>query len=118
MKILGTVVLSIALHLLLGWGWTLLAGIAGGLWASRRGWFVGAVGVGLGWGALIGYNFIVALGPVTAMTTTMGGIIGNLPGLATVVFTLLIGILLGLLGGAIGGQIRLFFPRKNIGWAE
>ena len=118
MKILGTAVLSIILHLLLGWAWTLLAGIVGGFWAVRRGWLVGTFGVGLAWAALIGYNFAVASGPVTTMTDTMGGIMGDWPGFATVALTLFIGVLLGLLGGAIGGQIRLFFPKQTIGWTE
>lgn len=107
MRILVIFTLSLVLHVTLGWAWTLAAGIVGGFWAGRRGWLVGLLGVGLGWGALVGYNAVVAAEPVRRMLTTMGGIIGNMPGFVVVVATLLIGAVLGALGGVIGSQLRL-----------
>ena len=102
MKLLATAVLSLLLHLMLGWAWTAGAGIAGGAWAGRRGWLVGLAGVALGWGALIAWNLGVAPGPVG----TMAAIFGNLPGGAIVALPLVIGALLGALGGFVGSQLR------------
>lgn len=104
MKIFVTFGLSLLLHVLLGWGFTLGAGVVGGFWAVRRGWLVGTLGVGLGWLALLLYNAVVAPEALERMTTTMGGLLGNLPGSVVVGLTLLIGLLLGGLGGAIGTQ--------------
>ena len=109
MKIIATFLLSLTLHLTLGWAWTLAAGLAGGFWAVRRGWLVGLLGVGLGWAALVGYNAVVAGPAVRQMTTTVGGLLGNLPGFAVVIATVLIGAVLGALGGAAGTQLAFFF---------
>ncbi|MDX1545633.1 MAG: hypothetical protein R3247_01515 [Rhodothermales bacterium] len=95
-----------ALHLVLGWAWTLGAGIAAGLWAGPRGWLLGGAGVGMAWGALVLYNYAVAAEPVGQMASTMGGILGGMPGAATLGLTLLVGILLGAAGGGVGTQLR------------
>ena len=113
MKLLATTILALVLHMLLGWAWTLLAGVVAGVWVGRRGWLVGGMGVGLSWLVLIVYNFIMASGPVGRMTETLGGILGNLPGFAVVGITLLIGVLLGTLGGGFGTQIRLLLKQKG-----
>ena len=115
MRIIITFVLAVVLHLLLGWPWTLLAGIIGGFWAVRRGWLVGLLGVGLGWLALMAYHYIVDARATRLMTEQVGGIVGNMPGVAIVALTLLIGLLLGALGGAIGTQARhLFEARRSV----
>jgi hypothetical protein len=106
MKTLAVLIFSIALHLTLGWEWTVLAGLAGGLWAFRGGWRVGALGVLLGWGALVVWNFVVAAEPMGRMVETFGGLMGNVPGWGVVAATLLLGGLLGLLGGAAGTALR------------
>ena len=113
MKIVVTTLLALVLHLLLGWMWTMLAGIAVGVWIGRRGWLVGGIGVGLSWLGLVLYNFVVAAGPVGRMTDTLGGILGNLPGLLIVALTVLIGVLLGAVGGAVGTQIGLLAKQKG-----
>lgn len=105
MSLLVAFALSLALHLTLGWAWTVLAGVAGGWLARRRGWLVGLVGVGGAWLALVGYSFLVAPMPTRAMAGAMGGIMGNLPGWAVVALTLLIGLVLGGLGGGIGSLL-------------
>ncbi len=113
MKLLVTLVLSLALHLVLGWAWTILAGIVVGAWAIRWGWLLGGAGVGLGWLVIIVYDFVVAPTPVQRMTETFGGILGGLPGIGIVFITLLIGVLLGTVGGGLGTQIRLFAKQKG-----
>lgn len=114
-KIAATLVLALALHLLLGWSWTLLAGVAGGFWTGRRGWLIGLLGVGLEWLLLLVYTYLVDAQAAGAMAGQLGGILGNLPGLAIVGLTLLIGILMGTLGGALGGILRQLIatPHSN-----
>ncbi|MFQ5571596.1 MAG: hypothetical protein ACE5G0_18095 [Rhodothermales bacterium] len=111
MKVLSTCLLALALHLVLGWAWTMGAGIAAGVWMGRRGWFVGGAGVGLSWLALIIYNYVAAGRAVQTMTQTLGDILGNLPGIAVVGLTLLIGVLIGVLGGLVGTQLGQLFKR-------
>lgn len=115
MKTLATFALALALHLLLGWAWTLGAGIVGGAWAARRGWLVGAAGVALGWAALVVYNFIAAPDATVRMARTMGGLLGNLPGVVTVLATVLIGAALGAAGGFVGQQARRLFRTADRG---
>jgi len=105
-KTLATILLALAVHLTLGWAWTLAAGIAGGAWARQRGWLVGLVGVAAAWAALVAYNFAIAPDATVRMARTVGGLIGNLPGVAVVGATVLIGAVLGALGGVLGQQAR------------
>jgi hypothetical protein len=105
-KTILTFLLSLALHLALGWGWTLAAGIVGGAWARQRGWLVGLAGVAVAWAALVAYNVAAAPDATTRMARTVGALLGNLPGWATVLTTVLIGALLGTIGGFIGQQAR------------
>lgn len=114
MKLLATTLLGLVLHLLLGWMWTMLAGMAVGVWIGRRGWFVGGIGVGLSWLGLVLYNFVVAAGPVGRMTDTFGGILGNLPGFVIVVITVLLGVLLGMIGGGLGTQLGLLLKPRSV----
>lgn len=97
---------AVVLHLVLGWAWTLGAGIAAGLWAGSGGWHLGAASVGLDWLALLLYNYAVDARAVHLMTENLGSIIGNMPFFVVVAFTLLIGIVLGALGGAAGTQLH------------
>jgi hypothetical protein len=111
-KTLATAVFALALHLTLGWAWTLGAAIAGGAWAGRGGWRVGLFALLLEWGALVAYNFVVAPGPTSRMAATMGRLFGNIPGFLVVASTLLIGAVLGALGGAVGTRLRLLIDRN------
>ena len=106
----GTALLSVTLHLVLGWEWTILAGIVGGIWKGRGGWWLGGLGVGIGWGALVAWTFIVAPAPTMRMIEIIGGIIGGLPALVTPLISVLFGVLLGTAGGGLGLQIRLLIP--------
>jgi hypothetical protein len=102
LRILLTTVFSLVAHLLLGWAWTLGAGILGGALADRGGWLVGAIGVGLGWAILTVYNFVVAAAPSRILVNTLGQLFGNIPPALVVGATVLIGVVIGGLGGTIG----------------
>ena len=115
MKTAVTFILAFALHLLLGWGWTLAAGVAGGAWAVRRGWLVGALGVGLDWLAWLFYDYLTAQAATAEMVRVLGGILGNLPGGAVVGLTLLLGLVIGGLGGFIGTQAARLFAALSRG---
>lgn len=104
--VLGTTVLALALHLMLGWAWTFGAGLAGGVIAPRRGWLVGSLGVALDWAALVGYNFWIAGAATGIMIRTMGDILGNTSGMVVVAATVFIGAALGGLGGVVGMVTR------------
>ena len=106
--------LALALHLTLGWAWTLGAGILGGVWTPRGGWLVGLLGVGLAWLALVLYNLAWHADAVGTMLETLGGIMGGLPGFLIVLLTLLIGTLLGVLGGAVGAHARALFRARQL----
>ena len=113
MSLLFTFALAIVLHMLLGWPWTILAGVAAGVWKGRGGWRLGALGVGLGWLAFVGYDYLVAADAVNEMTRVMGALMGNLPALVVVVLTLVIGLVLGALGGAVGTQAAALVKRQS-----
>jgi hypothetical protein len=107
MALLVTAVVSIAAHLVLGWEWTVLAGVVGGLAARRvSGWLVGAGGVALGWAALVIYTAGVAPASLRILIDTLEQLAGNIPGEALVGLTVLLGGVLGALGGGIGSLIR------------
>jgi hypothetical protein len=115
LKVVIGALLSIAFHLLLGWEWTALAGIAVGMASIRRGWLAGALSLVLGWGAILAYSFIVAPGPTSELTRIFGGLMGNLPAAATVALTLLIPTVIGALSGWLGALLwkaRLASPKR------
>jgi hypothetical protein len=99
--------LSVTIHGLLGWEWTAIAGIAVGYFVVRHGWLAGSVAVALGWGWIVVYSFIVAPGATIRLSQTFAGLIGNLPGFATVALTLLIAAMIGALGGALGSLLAV-----------
>lgn len=104
-KIAAVVLLALAFHLMLGWAWSPVAGLAAGFWIGRRGWIAGMAAVGLSWLLLVTYSFAAAPRATAAMADVFGGILGNLPGAAIVGMTLLIGALLGALGGLAGSSL-------------
>ena len=107
MLILSVVtLLSILLHLGVGWEATVIAGVVGGFWGQAR-WFVGGVGVALGWGLLVLYTPVVAPAAFRVLLDTVGGFGGNIPGEVIVGLTVFLGGVLGGLGAAIGRLVRL-----------
>jgi len=105
MKIGVSIGIALALHLLLGWQWSIAGALVAGAWTGKRGWLTGAGILALSWALLIAYNFIVAATPVQKMLDVMGGILGGLPGPVVILLTLLIGAVLGLIGGGLGAAL-------------
>lgn len=103
---LGTIAglfVTLFLHTMLGWQWTLLGGVVAGLITVKKGWLWGGVGVAMGWGIVLLSRYVAASGALGRMLDTTGQILGNLPGEVVVVLTLLMGGILGMLGGTLGG---------------
>ncbi len=108
MAIITSIILSILLHVFVGWEWTVLAGVLCGWLMTRQGWLGGAVSVAAGWGIFVLYDYISAPAQIGRMLEATGQIFGNLPGPVVVVLTIFIGGLLGLLGGLVGSRLRQF----------
>lgn len=113
MRLLLGVGLAFLLHWLLGWVWTVLAGIVMGIWYERRGWLVGGIAVGVSWGALITFTFAADLAATRRMIDIMGSIFGGLPGFIVPVATLLMGVLLGASGGLFGAGLRNLWESRR-----
>lgn len=106
-NVLITAFISAGLHVGLGWEWTLLAAIAGGLLSVRRGWLTGSLALALSWGALLLGSFFLAPDASAVLLGVLDALIGgNTNGAIAVACTLLFGGLLGLCGGVIGSQIH------------
>ncbi len=114
MKVIVCIALALLLHLVLGWEWTLLAGVLSGLMLQHKGWLWGGISVAAGWGLLVAYNFIVAPEPVGEMVDVTGQILGNLPGIVVVGLTVCIGAVLGILGGLLGAQVAQVVPALRL----
>ena len=97
---------TVAIHLFLGWEWTILGGILCGWLVSDRAWLKGAIAVGGAWGVQILIDWLAAPGPVGTMLHTVGQILGNMPAALVVGVTIAIGCLLGYFGGLIGSLIK------------
>jgi hypothetical protein len=109
MIVLLSALLSVGLHLALGWEWTLLAGGVAGAWRGGRSLpagLAGAAGTALGWAAVVIYTAAVAPTSLRILADTMSAFAGNIPGEALVGTTVLLGGVLGALGGAIGALLR------------
>jgi len=102
--------LSTGLHLVLGWAWTMAAGILGGFLRPSRCASVGAFGVGSAWAILLAYTFFVAPASTAILLDVLAGLLGrNTPDALIVFLTVLFGTILGALGGTIGSQLRMLF---------
>lgn len=98
--------LSVLLHVGVGWEATVLAGVVGGAWPRDR-WLVGGAGVALAWGLLVLYTPVAAPAAFRVLLDTLGAFAGNIPGEIVVGLTVFLGGLLGALGAAIGRLGRL-----------
>ena len=113
MAVLLTALLSIGVHLLVGWEGTVLAGVVGGLFVrTASGWLVGAGGAAIAWTTLVVYTASVAPASFHILVDTLGTLAGNIPGEAIVGLTVFLGSLLGGLGGGIGTLLRPFVPEE------
>ncbi|MFV1980873.1 MAG: hypothetical protein ACC655_06945, partial [Rhodothermia bacterium] len=78
MLILLAVLFSLALHILLGWQWSLLGGAVAGYGAGRFAWAAGMVAVALSWTLLVVYNFAVAPAEMARFVEIASGLFGNM----------------------------------------
>lgn len=110
MLLLLAALCALALHILLGWQWSLIGGIVAGYGVRRFAWAAGMIVVALSWILLVVYNFAVAPAEMARFVKITSGLFGNMPGPILVLTTILIGALLGVLGGIIGGLARNLTP--------
>jgi hypothetical protein len=101
----GTVV-SLVLHVALGWVWSVLGAVLAGSLTNRLGALVGATSMVLAWGLAILYSFMTAPGETVEMARVVAALLGNLPSPVTVALTLFIAAALGLTGGWFGSTLR------------
>lgn len=97
---------TLALHVVLGWPWSIVGGFVAGVGAKRFGWALGTVAVALSWTILVVYNFAVAPEEMARFVEVTSTLLGNMNGPMLVLTTVLLGALLGLLGGGIGSLVR------------
>ena len=102
MKIAASIGASVLLHWLLGWPWTILAGVLCGFLVVRRYGLWSSLSVAAGWAIFVIFDYVAAPEATANMLDVTGQILGNLPGFMVVVLTIAIGALLGLLGGLVG----------------
>ncbi len=93
---------ALVLHLIIGWEWTLAAGILFGLMVQRVAWLGGAAIGLLSWGVLLLYSYVVAPEPMGRMTDTVGSLLGGMPAWIAPLLILLLGMLLSMLGAMTG----------------
>lgn len=106
--------LALILHIALGWIWTPLAGVIGGI-GDKYAWRISAIGLGLSWSVLVIYNLVSANYQVMEMGRVMGELFGGFPGPLIFVFTVLIGLALGAVSGKLGMGLRalIIFQKKR-----
>lgn len=107
--------LALILHIALGWIWTPLAGVIGGIGGNKFAWRISAFSLGLSWSVLVMYNLVSANYQVMEMGRVMGELFGGFPGPLIFVFTVLIGLALGAVSGKLGMGLRvlIFFQKKR-----
>ncbi|MDA0683026.1 MAG: hypothetical protein O2797_08835 [Bacteroidetes bacterium] len=100
-----SLLVSIALHVFMGWSWSIAGAVLVGALQPRLGWLAGGTVLTLSWGLLIGSNFFVAPKETFNMINTVAQLIGDLPGFVTVAATLMIAFVLGSASGWLGAAI-------------
>lgn len=93
------------LHLLLGWAWTLAAGVLVGLVIRPGGWWAGGLVGATDWAILVGWSFWRAPAETTRMVGTVGELLGGTSGIVFVGAVVGIGFLLGAVGGLAGSYL-------------
>ncbi|HCR49142.1 MAG TPA: hypothetical protein PLL64_05845 [Rhodothermales bacterium] len=112
MKLVTIALVSLVVHLSLGWMYAPLVSLVGGYWQGRGGGRLGAVALALSWLGLMIWNYMMAPSAMQKMFSMMSGILGNLPSFGFPVITLLFALLLGALSGYIGAQGALVLKKK------
>jgi hypothetical protein len=96
------VITALALHLTLGWAWTLVAGLEVGAALRQGGWWAGGLMGTVSWGLLIGWSFWNAPAETARMTGTVGELLAGISGVLFVGAVLGIGFVLGAVGALAG----------------
>lgn len=102
---LMSLLLSMVLHLFVGWPWSIVGAIIVGAVHPKAGWLAGGALLTVSWAALIGSNILLAPQEAFNMINTVALLLGDLPGLVTVVATLIIAFVLGSASGWLGAAI-------------
>jgi len=113
MILILSLILSLLIHLFLGWEWTIFAGIIAGYFGTKLGALQGLFAVGLAWTLLLFWNFIVAAEPSSKLLTLFGDLLGGMSEPLIIAVIVGLGCLMGLLGGLIGVQFRNLFSGKK-----
>ena len=96
------VIVALALHLTLGWAWTLIAGLGVGAVLRQGGWWAGGLMGTISWGLLIGWSFWEAPAETARLTGTVGELLAGISGVLFVGAVLGIGFVLGAVGALAG----------------
>ncbi len=113
MKLASIVALTLLIHVLAGWTWSVAGGvIAGWLW-SAGGWWRGAIVVGGAWLALVAYSILIATGPSLRLHAILSGIAGGIPSWMIPVLIVMVGATLGVAGGLVGSSARTLSRRRS-----
>lgn len=104
------VIVALALHVMLGWMWSVAGSLVAGFMVSKRSAWSGALTLIVSWALLIGWNMAVAPAENLNMMETMAELLGGMPGFVIPFATLLIAAVLGLAAGALGGALK---PKRS-----
>lgn len=106
MKFTVLVILTLLVHVALGWLWGAASGMAAGILWSRGAWWKAALVVSCSWAILVLYSLSTAPGPTLELHRLLGGLAGGLPAWSAPFGVVAVGGLLGLAGGLVGSGIR------------
>ncbi len=106
MRLLILTVVSLLVHLALGWAWALVVPLAlGAFWPDGASWR-GALGFALSWGGLMAF-YALSLGVYfERAAATISTLIGGLPAPIAPLLSLIFAALIGLCAGTVGAQAR------------
>ncbi|MDX1741673.1 MAG: hypothetical protein R3178_10280 [Rhodothermales bacterium] len=100
------ILLTLLLHLVLGWRWDVVGGALAGWYWVEEGWWRGAAIVGLVWLGLVLYSLALASGPTLELHRILAWMAHGIPAWSVPILVVLIGALIGAIGGVIGSRAR------------
>ncbi len=105
--------LSILLHLTLGWQASIVGAIVSGFWSIKRGWLSGMATLTLTWGILLGWSFLAARYESFEWAKILGSLLGNIPPLLSIAISILVAAILGGLAGILGESVATILSSKK-----